>query len=379
MKRHYYLTPVLGGPGAPRYPISEEPQLVGRSERAAIPLLEPTVSREHAAIQYRDSAVYLEDLGSKHGTFVNSKRVSTVKLRVGDIIVFGLSLVLRLEEADRPLPPAPALGLTESGNTVSIVEPISRLRKEDVRVTATARPVAAASVTGTPELDLLREQLTRTRKLAAVGAACAGVLPSAYHRLVDLREELARTEELTSADLIAVLGPVIDSLGRALRAGALAAPALSATSLFDVARRAVAQVQPEAAPKQVDLLLGVPHELRVMADADRLVGALVELLRNAAQASPEGQSVELSATLEGEDVLLSIRDHGTGFPPDLAERIFDPFVTLRSDWRHLGLGLFEARETILAQGGVLTLESAPESGTVAQIALRAAQAGDDAA
>lgn len=104
--RYYYLTPVPSSTTSPRYGIGDREFIIGRSHTANISFVEPTISRRHATIQVYDGTVILKDLDSKHGTFVNSKRISNAKLKVGDIVVFGLSLVLRLEETDQPIAPS---------------------------------------------------------------------------------------------------------------------------------------------------------------------------------------------------------------------------------------------------------------------------------
>ena len=372
MAKYYYLTPVLGGPGAPRYPVGADKQLVGRSDRAAIALLEPTVSREHATILTRDDEVHLEDLSSKHGTFVNSKRVSTIKLRIGDIIVFGLSLVLRLEETDQPIPRAPTLDSPPTENTISTVEPLPKIRPQDeTRVTAAPPPGRAKATDRAPDADRLIDQLVKMRKLAAAGALCATRLPGIHDELTSLYQAV-ESRPLAQEDLLAALKDSIDELYAIRNAINVPTPLATPTALFDVVRRAVAAVKPVAAPRNIDLLVGVAADTEVMADPVRLQSALIEILRNAAEASPSGQAVEIGASTGERAVTMTITDHGEGVAEDVASRLFDPFLTLRSDHASLGIGLFEARQLILSMGGNLTLHSEEGHGTTVRIDLQPA-------
>ena len=372
MTRHYYLTPVLGGPGAPRYPIAEDPLLIGRSERAAIALLEPTVSREHAAIQCREGTVYLEDLGSKHGTFVNSKRISATKLRVGDIIVFGLSLVLRLEESEHPLPPSPGPSPSGTSNTVSAVQPmppgaLSSAGGETQRV---QRVDFEAARDRTEEVERLSDQLARVYKLAAAGATLLPALDDLYRRLASVTESIRR-QPMPPDELLAELDPMLADLDHLRRATQPRTPRLEPLGLFDIVRKAVSEVKPLADQRSVDLLVAVPVQLTVLADKARLCAALTELLRNAAAVSPTGRPVEIGAEEAGEDVFVTITDGGPGLTEEQADRAFEPFITLREDRTAVGLGLYEARYLIHTLGGSISLQP-EEGGTTAVVQLRRA-------
>jgi pSer/pThr/pTyr-binding forkhead associated (FHA) protein len=64
-----------GGIATPQELREGAPVLVGRSAACEVPLADTDVSREHAAVSLRDGQVFVEDLGSRNGTFVNDARV----------------------------------------------------------------------------------------------------------------------------------------------------------------------------------------------------------------------------------------------------------------------------------------------------------------
>jgi pSer/pThr/pTyr-binding forkhead associated (FHA) protein len=70
-------------------PLEEEVIFIGRKSINDIPLLDPTVSRQHAVIYSMGDEVVLEDLRSHNGTFVNGKRIKRHALSSGDIIRIG--------------------------------------------------------------------------------------------------------------------------------------------------------------------------------------------------------------------------------------------------------------------------------------------------
>jgi len=102
----------------------------------------------------------------------------------------------------------------------------------------------------------------------------------------------------------------------------------------------------------------------IRADAT-LEQALMNLLNNAAEASPQGIEVTVAYPASGE-VHFSIRDFGEGI--QLAtEKLGKPFASTRGEGR--GLGLFLSRAAIERLGGQLKLESRPEGGTITTVVL----------
>jgi two-component system sensor histidine kinase HydH len=102
-------------------------------------------------------------------------------------------------------------------------------------------------------------------------------------------------------------------------------------------------------------------------DGARMRQALVNVLRNAVQASPDGASVEAAAFLEREQLIFEVRDHGTGIPPGDVERIFEPFHTRKL--RGTGLGLAIARRVVEQQGGSIVARNLPGGGACFRIAI----------
>jgi two-component system sensor histidine kinase FlrB len=102
-------------------------------------------------------------------------------------------------------------------------------------------------------------------------------------------------------------------------------------------------------------------ELMLTGNRKALVGALTNLLENALQAVDSGGRVGLAAACAGEDVALSVRDDGPGLTPEVAQRLFEPFFTTRSDGT--GLGLAIARGVARAHGGNIEARSQPGAGT----------------
>ena len=105
-----------------------------------------------------------------------------------------------------------------------------------------------------------------------------------------------------------------------------------------------------------------PRALLVDGDPARLTQILTNLLDNAARYSPEGSTVELTATVSGPYVLIRVRDQGDGIERELMARVFELFVQGQRQALEgeggLGIGLPLARRLAEMHGGTLTAYSA---------------------
>lgn len=106
----------------------------------------------------------------------------------------------------------------------------------------------------------------------------------------------------------------------------------------------------------------------VAADADRLRQVLINLLRNARQASPPGSKVRVECgPSDGDWVEVIISNAGEPIPDESLARAFEPFFTSKS--RGTGLGLPIVRRIVSAHGGEISLQSDSKRGTRAILRL----------
>jgi two-component system sensor histidine kinase CreC len=110
---------------------------------------------------------------------------------------------------------------------------------------------------------------------------------------------------------------------------------------------------------------------RVPGDRFLLVQALVNLLDNAIEFSPDGATIELGVRVDGDRVRMDVADRGAGVPDFAAERIFERFYSLpRPDGaRSSGLGLGFVREVATLHGGSVALVNREGGGAVATLDL----------
>ena len=113
----------------------------------------------------------------------------------------------------------------------------------------------------------------------------------------------------------------------------------------------------------------VDPSLGVEGNRDLLLAALANLLHNAFKFTHPHSEVTLSAYAQGDRIHIDTRDQCGGLPPGSAEKMFAAFTQLGDDKSGLGLGLSVARQSVIADDGVLTVHNVPGTGCVFTISL----------
>jgi signal transduction histidine kinase len=216
---------------------------------------------------------------------------------------------------------------------------------------------------------LLDVRVRRAERLAALGTMAAGLahelrnpLNSATLQLNVARRKLARPEapdfasarkaiDLAESEMTRLAGLVQDFLQfarpqplRLLRA-----------DLRSTAEVIVALVAPEAEQAGVTLVLESGGPVVLEVDDEKMKQVLLNLVRNAVEASPRGGLVTVRVDASGGQACLSVQDDGPGVPSD--SPIFEPFFTTKEDGT--GLGLAIVHRIVLDHGGTVSVETAP--------------------
>jgi len=117
-------------------------------------------------------------------------------------------------------------------------------------------------------------------------------------------------------------------------------PKLEPVLVLPRVRRALDLVRENVEANRIDVTVDVPPDLVVSAEPDRLVQIFANLLRNAVQAAPAGSAVGVRACAASDGGLaLEVWDEGPGIARDIADAIFDPFVSGKQGGMGLGLAV----------------------------------------
>jgi two-component system sensor histidine kinase RegB len=230
-----------------------------------------------------------------------------------------------------------------------------------------------------------RAKAARAEKLASLATLSAGAaheLATPLSTIAVIAGELERELATTGAsdevrddvrvvrEQVARCRAILDAM-RA-RAGEPGGEAPSSVGAADLAARAV-HALPD--PSRVTVVLDPGLEAGTwrgfVGSAAQALGALV---KNAVEASPPGAGVTLRLAAAEGGLRAEVLDVGTGFAPEIADRIGEPFFTTKEAGRGMGLGVFLARAVAERHGGRLDLRSLPGVGTTATLVLPAIEA-----
>jgi signal transduction histidine kinase len=161
-------------------------------------------------------------------------------------------------------------------------------------------------------------------------------------------------------------------------AGQRASDRREAVDLNQVAGKAVSLVTHLIKKSTDDFQLSLAPGLPTLpGNGQRLEQVVMNLLVNACQAlTDRHQAIGLSTGVDAAEgrVWLAVHDAGAGMPPEVLERITDPFFTTRRDSGGIGLGLSISDTIVRDHGGRLAFESRPGQGTTATLSFPTASA-----
>jgi two-component system NtrC family sensor kinase len=242
-----------------------------------------------------------------------------------------------------------------------------------------------------------KDQLNRSERLAAVGQLVASVahevgtpLHSIAWHVQALAEEPGATPEMKKRVSVIdeQLTRVVRIIQDLLSSTRQRQPEPTWLPVEQVISPAAVLMEPAFHAKEITLTVEIPGDLPlVWADAEKMHQVLVNLLANALAATPPHGAVRVSVgaraassdeldrgrrvaqSMSSLVVTVAVRDTGCGMPEADMKKAFEPFFTTKAVGKGTGLGLFLSRETVLAHGGSLSLESETGRGTTVIVTL----------
>ncbi|MBN2044504.1 MAG: HAMP domain-containing protein [Anaerolineales bacterium] len=152
-------------------------------------------------------------------------------------------------------------------------------------------------------------------------------------------------------------------------------------SLSILLRAVIERLTPQSVLAGVSLVDQVPDLPDVIGDGDRLSQVFNNLVDNAIKYTPAGGEVTLSALVSDGNVIVNVRDSGSGIPAEELSRIFERFYQMdksrqKAGSQGVGLGLAIARQIIAAHGGKIEAASTMGEGSIFRVILPIAKPDD---
>jgi signal transduction histidine kinase len=226
--------------------------------------------------------------------------------------------------------------------------------------------------------------LEKQEKLATLGTLAAGIaheirnpLTSLKARLYTLEKHLQhlpaarRDTSIINAEISRLERIVQDVLSFARPSDPKLETIVAGTFLREIRDL----MSPDLERLGLQLVVEAGPELLIRADGRHLKQVLINLVRNAAEATDGAGTVTLRSRpsrslVHGRDteaVILEVADHGAGIPPEVEKRLFDPFFTTKETGT--GLGLPIAARIVEKHGGLLQYQTRPGHGTTFGVVL----------
>jgi two-component system sensor kinase FixL len=294
-------------------------------------------------------------------------------LRTGERRIIGIGRVV--------------VGERKDGSTFPMELAVGEMRSADQRFfTGFIRDLTERQKTEA-RLQELQTELVHISRLTAMGemasalahelnqplSAIANYLKGAKRLLEDRSDddsELVRGAMDKAAEQSLRAGQIIRRLRDFVARGESERRVESINKLIEEAS-ALALVGAKEHGVRVRLQIDSAHDL-ILADKVQIQQVLLNLLRNAIEAVAQGARRELliaSRPSANGMVEVSVADTGTGISPDIAEQLFQPFITTKP--QGMGVGLSISRTIIEAHGGQIWTEPNPGGGTIFKFTLRA--------
>ena len=243
---------------------------------------------------------------------------------------------------------------------------ISRSDVVDAEGCLRGRVILIKDITRLRDLELRHE---RNQRLIAMGEMAARLVHEIRNPLCSvelfasmLEKELTATAHRDLAQgITAGIGNLNTILTNMLFFARPNKPALETMRLDRVIEESVRLLQPMMESRNVRLSTST-RACELSGDAELLKQVFMNILINAVQAMPEGGTAAVIMDQDGDSMVVSVQDSGSGIARENIEKIFDPFFTTKDDGT--GLGLAIVNTIMQANGGYIKVASEPGKGSM---------------
>ncbi|HHY32809.1 MAG TPA: cell wall metabolism sensor histidine kinase WalK [Firmicutes bacterium] len=325
--------------------------VVATDDRGKLILANPAAAR---MLRYQDTGLLglsLKDLSACpgmaeiFGSVLESGREEAAEYKLGDGKTFVLVHVAPLKETDGKVYGA-----------VGVFQDITELR----------------------QLEQLRRDLVAnvSHELRTPLTSIQGFLEAMMDGVIS--DESVRNQylELMHRETLRLNRLIHDLLDLALMESGKVSWDLNTVDASEVAARVVSKLTPQLQEHKLRVERDIPEDLPlILANEDRVEQVLINLLGNAVQFSQPGGVIAIRARSSGNEVTVSVQDHGPGIPAEDLPYIWERFHRVdKSRARALGgtgLGLAIVKQIVASHGGRVAVESEPGKGSTFSFTLPA--------
>ena len=228
-----------------------------------------------------------------------------------------------------------------------------------------------------------QRQLIQSERLAAVGKVAAQVAHEVNNPLAIIKTavRIIRNQSAPDSPTTGSLQMIEDEISRIARIIQelleFSRPPPAAQELVQVNTVILGLerlLEQDLREKQIALKVILEEGLpQVLISSDQLKQVLLNMVRNAEDAMPQGGELVIRTAQQGQFVELKITDMGCGIPAEHREHIFDPFFTTKRRGRGVGLGLSVSYGIITAASGAIKVDSEVGKGSTFRVSLPAVQ------
>lgn len=228
-----------------------------------------------------------------------------------------------------------------------------------------------------------QERMAQSDKLRAVGELAAGVAHNLNNALTVIQGraqllQMRATDEATYKSLEVITRAVSDSAQTLRRMLDFARRGTTTdfgpVDLADLIASSVEIARPKwqssssTRPGKIEVEVVNQGPVYVYGDAAELREVVLNMIFNAVDAMPQGGMIETGTRMEIDSACFWVADTGSGMPPEVVERIFEPFYTTKGE-RGTGLGLSASHGIVARHSGQIMVVSFPGEGTRFEVRL----------
>src|SRR5213082_1618195 len=286
-----------------------------------------------------------------------------------------------LEKLRQTQPDARRIVLSGYTDTPALISAINQARalRNLVGLLAPSTGELQASL---EKVQTAHDQLLHLERLSTMGRLASGlthdlrnVMVSVNHIERELETRAAEPDLLESVQIgthmIGNLLQTLEGMQQFAKSGALS----MASEIFapaQVVQAAIAISRMDMTYRARKVEVEIEKDLPVVqGDRQKLIQVLVNLLRNAIQATEKSRRILVRAQRDAGEVVFAVEDEGPGVPSELREKIFEPFVSTKGD-KGMGMGLYMARLIVESHQGQIRCSNRPAGGARFEVRLKPA-------